>query len=152
MDLEAGRDHNCALIEGGNIYCWGNGTDSRFLAQSVDTATTTKPVLILAAQGADTLPPMQLVQAGQRHTCTLSIKGDDGRVFCWGGNEDYQLGDGTNEPRHSPAEVANAQQNTDIVEMAVGGKHACALKRKSREIVCWGLNENGQSGLTDRFH
>ena len=89
---------------------------------------------------------MQLVQAGQRHTCTLSVQGDNGRVFCWGGNEDYQLGDGTNEPRHSPAEVANAQQNTDIVEMAVGGKHACALKRKSREIVCWGLNENGQSG------
>ena len=23
VDLEAGRDHNCALIEGGNIYCWG---------------------------------------------------------------------------------------------------------------------------------
>ena len=35
-----------------------------------------------------------------------------------GGNEDYQLGDGTNEPRLQRSR--NAQQNTDIVEMAVG--------------------------------
>jgi|GEM_PF-4957408 len=146
LDVEAGREHNCALIEGGDIYCWGNGTGSRFLAQNVETATTVEPVLVAGAVGAEQLPPMQIVQAGQRHTCTLSVRNDNGRVFCWGGNEDYQLGDGTNQSRHSPAEVANASQQSSVEQLAVGGKHACALKRKSREIVCWGLNENGQSG------
>ena len=70
VDLEAGRDHNCALIEGGNIYCWGNGTDSRFLAQSVDTATTTKRISTRNSARAN---PTSLACSNHADTATSSI-------------------------------------------------------------------------------
>lgn len=27
--VTCGRDHSCALLDGGSVYCWGDGTDGQ---------------------------------------------------------------------------------------------------------------------------
>jgi alpha-tubulin suppressor-like RCC1 family protein len=42
------------------------------------------------------------VTAGFNHTCAWRT---DGRIWCWGGNEFGQLGDGTTTNRTTPTEL-----------------------------------------------
>ncbi|MBI4703998.1 MAG: hypothetical protein HY744_23060 [Deltaproteobacteria bacterium] len=37
---------------------------------------------------------------------------------------------------------------TDIVDLALGGVHACALRRDG-QAFCWGLARDGQLGIGD---
>lgn len=65
-----------------------------------------------------------------------------------------QLGDGV--AVHAPCSVGSTCARspvdvvgvTDAIEIAVGDEHACAL-RKSRAVVCWGNDWEGQLGSAD---
>ena len=81
------------------------------------------------------------MSAGKHHTCVL---GENEQTYCWGGNENYQLGDNTDEDRVTLSSVAG--QGNNFVRLSVGGEHACAIVRKTGEVRCWGLNIWGQSG------
>ncbi len=82
-DVAVGGDHACALVGGGQVWCWGannigqlgdNTTDARVGAvkvQSDDDPDDDAPL-----SGATALA------AGNSHTCALVA---DGKVHCWGG-------------------------------------------------------------------
>jgi Regulator of chromosome condensation (RCC1) repeat len=80
------------------------------------------------------------VTAGWNHTCAI-ISG--GGVKCWGSNMSGQLGDGTTEERHIPADVVGLASG--VVAIAAGGEHTCALT-SGGALKCWGGNYNGQLG------
>ena len=63
-------------------------------------------------------------------------------VWCWGRNDDGQLGDGTTTERRVPTRVPGL---ADVVEVDAGAAHTCALRAGGR-IVCWGANAEGQLG------
>jgi alpha-tubulin suppressor-like RCC1 family protein len=63
-----------------------------------------------------------------------------GVVWCWGGNDHGQLGDGTYEESPRPVRVVGLQ---DPIAIALGDRHSCALERTGR-VVCWGGNSEGQ--------
>ncbi len=90
----------------------------------------------------DAGPPVPLeVAAGGDHSCVLY---SDGRVFCWGDNQDAQLGSGS--PSTGPVTRARAVTPLPpgLVQIAAGVTHTCA---RSREAVwCWGRNVEGQLG------
>jgi alpha-tubulin suppressor-like RCC1 family protein len=68
----------------------------------------------------------------------------DGRVACWGSNDEGQLGDGSVGDRTSQfGEIAGGRT---YVALDVGGKHACAVQAVSRRLWCWGANSSGQLG------
>jgi len=46
------------------------------------------------------------VSAGGQHTCALTAAG---ALYCWGRNEDVELGDGTNVNRAVPTHVAGSR-------------------------------------------
>jgi len=58
----------------------------------------------------------------------------DGRVLCWGDNQDGTLGDGTLKASARPVAVVGLG---DVIEVEVGGGKACALKR-DHTVWCWG--------------
>jgi alpha-tubulin suppressor-like RCC1 family protein len=81
--------------------------------------------------------PIRAVSGGGSHACLLRA---DGGVFCWGRNDDGQLGDGTRTPRTVPVRVLD-----DAVAVATGERHTCAV-RSGGAVLCWGADEKGQLG------
>jgi len=67
---------------------------------------------------------------------------DTNRVFCWGDNEDGQLGDGTQIEKSTPVEVGVFN---DFIHIAMGIKHVCVHYDTSK-LKCWGDNTKGQLG------
>jgi alpha-tubulin suppressor-like RCC1 family protein len=66
------------------------------------------------------------------HYCM--IRTTDGTVWCWGRNDDGQLGDGTTTSRHSPVQAGSL---TGVVSIGLEETSTCALDNVS-ELHCWG--------------
>ena len=80
--------------------------------------------------------------SGDNTTCMLEA---DGSVWCWGINGKGQVGDGTTVDRwFRPTRIPAL--GTDVVELSVGTRHACARKRNG-SLWCWGGNQSGQLGI-----
>jgi len=70
-----------------------------------------------------------------------------GEVYCWGGNSEGQLGDGTfgaRKFRLTPHPVRGGLRFARIAGLNVSG-HTCAVTPGNR-AYCWGNNAYGQVG------
>jgi len=81
------------------------------------------------------------VTSGRLHTCALT---EEGVAYCWGGNAEGQLGDGTVVDRALPAPVATELR---FVSLTSGANHTCALTVEG-EAHCWGSNRYGPLGAS----
>jgi alpha-tubulin suppressor-like RCC1 family protein len=88
----------------------------------------------------DTPERFRSVVAGSAHWCALTR---DGRAFCWGWNDDGQIGIGTRTNVVSrPAPVAGDHR---FVSLTAGMRHTCGLT-VGGEALCWGGNNSLQLG------
>jgi predicted Zn-dependent protease len=80
------------------------------------------------------------VVVGVQRTCGIHI---DGTLWCWGRNQEGQLGDGTMEDRLVPTQVGT---DADWVSVALGDFHTCGIRNDGsrKTLWCWGVNRNGQ--------
>ena len=132
--VDAGQIHACAVGTMGELACWGaNGSGQ--LGDGTATSSRT-PVIVSAIPG-----PVLQVTVGTGHTCALL---EDGTVFCWGANEDAQLGNGTREPSAVPQQV-NISTAVAIETGATLSFHTCAVLMNGH-VSCWGLNRAGVAG------
>ncbi len=74
---------------------------------------------------------MSVLDSGGAQTCGIATSGD---TWCWGYNDDHQLGDGTAEPRVQPVQVVGLP---DAIATAGGQHHTCALVNGG-SVKCWG--------------
>ncbi|MBU6289793.1 MAG: hypothetical protein KGS10_16665, partial [Chloroflexi bacterium] len=79
------------------------------------------------------------VDAGSMHTCGLSAPGN---IYCWGGNDHGELGDGTMRDRWTPVKVSGT---TTFGAVSAGTHRTCALSLTG-EAWCWGQGINGSNG------
>ena len=82
------------------------------------------------------------VTAGVTHACGLD---DTGRAFCWGANQDGQLGDGS----RSSHDGRPVDGNLRFSRLAAGLSHTCGLDGGGA-AHCWGGNLSGQLGTGGR--
>jgi alpha-tubulin suppressor-like RCC1 family protein len=82
------------------------------------------------------------VAAGNQHSCVLS---DQGAVYCWGANDEGQLGDGTQTDSSTPVESLSLGRGRYAVSLAAGDEHTCAILDNG-SVKCWGDNSYGQLG------
>ncbi|MBL8019650.1 MAG: hypothetical protein JNM27_08310 [Leptospirales bacterium] len=83
--------------------------------------------------------------AAFNHTCALFPTGN---VRCWGSGANGRLGYGnTNNigDNETPASAGDVNVGGTVTQITVGGSHMCALL-SSGNVLCWGLNTNGQLG------
>ncbi len=134
IEAEAGNNHNCVILQNFYLQCWG---DNEF-GQIGDNTTTDRSSLtnVSFPNGHYAVA----VSAGESHTCAII---DNGTVWCWGLNENGQLGDGTNANRTTPTNVSLNQTATAIT---TGNAHTCVILDDGK-IQCWGSNSNGQLGI-----
>jgi len=79
------------------------------------------------------------------HVCALT---NNGNVYCWGDNTQGQLGINSFVDQLTPVQVMGVGgigYLSDIVSIAVGGSHTCAVSN-SGSLFCWGYNTYGQLG------
>jgi alpha-tubulin suppressor-like RCC1 family protein len=87
-------------------------------------------------------PPVTQIAAGFQTTCALRI---DRTVWCWGANDDYELGSqaaGRSGTLSTPVPVDDLD---DAIGVSVGYTSVCAV-RASGTVDCWGHNDHGDTG------
>lgn len=131
-EISLGAIHTCAVTTNGGVKCWGDNSEGELgLGNRQDFWKPTDFVLGLDHGVAG-------ISAGSFYTCAkLETTG----AKCWGNNWAGQLGDGTNNRRTSPVDVAISGQVTYI---DTGDSHTCAVA--GTKVKCWGSNSNGQLG------
>ncbi len=127
-----GRDHTCALGADGAVRCWGKNTEGQL---GDTTAQPAKFPAVVVGLDADVAG----LCAGLEHACAVKT---DGTLWCWGQNDDGQLGLGDYKNRLAPARVG---LEGEVQAVSCGHQHTCALK-KDRSTWCWGQNAYGQLG------
>lgn len=131
--LASGNDHTCALTTAGGVKCWGGNWGGQ-LGDGTTTQRSTPTSVFGLASGVISLA------AGFYHTCAVTA---DGGAYCWGTNNDGQLGDGTTIHRTTPVGVSGLASG--VIALAAGDSHTCALT-SGGGAQCWGDNWHGQLG------
>lgn len=98
QEVQVGLRHTCIRADGG-VYCFGHNGNG----QVGDGTTTmrTSPVAVFQQPGALTSSNVVSIGAGANRGCAVI---NDGRTFCWGLNDNGQIGDGTTDDRNIPTE------------------------------------------------
>jgi alpha-tubulin suppressor-like RCC1 family protein len=152
--LAAGEGHNCAVLQRGDLYCWGrNGTSQLGIGAPSESAP---PTAIPRDSRAATIPALTSLALGNAHSCGLR---PDGSMLCWGSNQYGQLStndtgpDGGNisERVPTPAMMKTALLSPTTLqykELAQGPRanHACAVTAEGN-VYCWGWNEASQANF-----
>ncbi|MDX2193514.1 MAG: hypothetical protein NW201_09165 [Gemmatimonadales bacterium] len=137
MQVATGGAHTCAVSAAGAAYCWGRNDSG----QLGDGTTTQRlgPVAVVAPVGTTFIQ----VAASQLYSCGVTAAG---AIYCWGDNQNGQLGDGTTTQRSTPVAVA-APEGASFVQVTTGaiGFHTCGVTVEGA-AYCWGFNGNGQLG------
>jgi len=83
------------------------------------------------------------VACGAAHTCAIDTEGD---IYCWGDNDDGQLGNGGASGINSTPTLVILTGEHTWMQIASGGPDGnttCAID-DTGELWCWGSNANGQ--------
>jgi alpha-tubulin suppressor-like RCC1 family protein len=137
--LVASGFHTCGITTAGATYCWGDNGNGQ-LGDGTTTQRTT-PRAVVAPEGESQPVAFASLAAGGQHTCGLT---SSGTAYCWGNNNDGQLGVGEDDTdsRLTPTPVAGGHTFTAL---AGGGRNTCGLV-SGGAAYCWGYNGDGQAG------
>lgn len=135
LGIAAGDRHTCALIEGGDVRCWGLGDNGRLGYGNTDTVGD---VLFPGAVAPVNLGGVALkIVAGGAHTCALL---EGGAVRCWGLGDGGQLGYGNTSDvgdDEDPSDAGDVDLGGTAVDISAGGTHTCAALDDGT-VRCWG--------------
>jgi len=138
LGVAVGGDHLCAIVEGGDVWCWGNNEGGQ-LGQA-STQEQEGPVRVPGVE--ETVD----IAAGFGNTCVLTRQGD---VYCWGVDISLPfLDEQTPQFDSEPRQVQGVPR--DVAVLAAGYLHMCALT-DGGGVFCWGNNEFGQLGDDSLF-
>ena len=142
--ISAGNNYSCAVTEDRTIKCWGNNNPRAGKPGDGTIIGSTPPSSIfwIIPSPPGTANPQiqhQKISAGASHTCALII---NGTIYCWGNNNDGQLGNATYTDSNIPSLVSGID---NAVSISAGYAHTCALLEDGT-IKCWGRNYYGQLG------
>jgi Regulator of chromosome condensation (RCC1) repeat len=129
--IASGNFSSCAILEGGDVRCWGEGGQGALGYGNTDdigddeTPASVGPVDIGAGQTATA------ITVGRFHACAIL---DTGEVRCWG-NDNTGTKYGDDEPA-SDAPVKDLGGNK-AVAISAGWGSTCAIV-ESGDVWCWG--------------
>src|SRR5262249_46728698 len=115
-DVSVGGYHTCARKTDGTLWCWGDNV----VGMLGDGTTTNRDVPVQVTALGNSVAE---VSAGEDHTCARKT---DGTLWCWGYNNDGQLGDGTEVSESPPVQVDAL--GTGVGQVSAGGDFTCARK------------------------
>ncbi len=142
--VAAGGRSSCANDDGGVLYCWGFNGDGQL---GVGDAPSGSGPIFSVPQA---VPPIgnqtfSSMNGGLFHNCAVTFSHV---AYCWGDNNNGQLGLGTNSrSENAPSSVKAA---IPFRSVSAGRVHSCGVSIGGR-AYCWGDNERGQLGASIAF-
>ena len=146
-EVAAGDYTSFAVKNDGSLWVWGsNQYGARGDGSSGDSLTV--PVQVPLPVHVTT-PSRHGKHAIAIGTGVFAAIDTDGQVWTWGVNWNGRLGDGTNNPRYTPARVKRSASPNDyltgIVSISAGGGTIAALDADG-QVWTWGAGANGALG------
>lgn len=133
--ISVGRLITCGITTTGAGYCWG--LDQR---GEVGNGDTLLGVRVTAPYSLGDSLTWKSIAAGWLHACGVTT---DGTAYCWGGNDQGQLGIGAPDTlRRGPTKVSG---NLTFAQVSAGSKYTCGITTGGA-AYCWGANVTGQRG------
>jgi len=143
--IAAGGFHSCGVRSDGVASCWGLN-DNGQLGDGTRTDRST-PVPVATTQRFATIVAAGARTRSEAHTCALT---EDGAAYCWGVNNNGQLGDGSTTTRLTPVAVVGGHAFASLTAGTGADQlqgHTCGVRGRDGAIYCWGDNFEGQLGL-----
>ena len=157
--MSAGQSHTCAILDNGDLKCWGYDYYGQLGDGGINTDTNAPSSTAIDLGTGRTAVA---VSAGTHHTCAIL---DNGDLKCWGYDRYGQLGDGGSTPGTDQASpVAVSGSNTwdsstgassgsgsgsgsgssssssfaySNDKVSAGYQHTCAILDNG-DLKCWG--------------
>lgn len=140
----SGTNRTCAILSN-NVWCWGKNN----MGQLGDGTTSDSNIPVKVRSIGDMKYGKIIdIFTAQHHSCVLTQLGSNKKVYCWGSNEDGQLGNGSSGAGNYssvPVEVGGTLAGKDVTSIGGTGDVSCAIA--SGKIYCWGRNNMGQLGF-----
>jgi alpha-tubulin suppressor-like RCC1 family protein len=147
--ITAGGAHTCAILDNGQVACWGYGFNGE-LGYGSTASLGDNPADTPNLEGTVDLGTGRFavaLSAGSTHTCAIL---DNGTLLCWGYGGNGRLGYGdtldvgqTNTPAmKGPVSLGTGRTARAI---AAGGQHTCAILDDGT-VRCWGFGFSGELG------
>ncbi|KAG1708182.1 hypothetical protein DVH05_024865 [Phytophthora capsici] len=153
QDLACGLGHTLALMESGELYTWGNGSNGRLgLGDINDRSSPTKVSIPTCSQieGASDAPVcFRHIFCGASHSLGISW---DGRAYAWGKNNQGQCGHGHTNDQWTIQEIESFHDNKgeeECVTYAAGGwEHTLFCTASGRVYSCGcGYKDSRRAGI-----
>lgn len=130
--LSTGIGHACALRKDDSLVCWG-ANDTGQLGNGSTTKIARNRYITVDVDGE----PISTFVCGGAHTCAVTTSGV---LYCWGANNQAQLGTATASYQPSAWPLKNdVLKDVVALHSGFGAAHSCASIRDGR-LYCWGYN------------
>jgi alpha-tubulin suppressor-like RCC1 family protein len=123
IDCSSGLTQSYAVLNTGEVVAWG---DNGYGQMGNGTLTTQKYPVYVKKQDGTHLTNIKVIYAGALFAFALT---NDGKVWAWGKNSEFELGCGDNQAHLYATEVldANGKQLQNITAISAGYKHGLFL-------------------------
>ena len=122
--ISAGVLFTCGITNASDAYCWGSNAQGR-LGNNSEKKDSPVPVPVYGGL------KFASISTGDGHACGVTA---DGKGYCWGYNEQGQLGNGSNSSSSVPVPVAGG---LTFASLSAGKKFSCGVTREGT-AQCWG--------------
>ncbi len=140
--VTVGPSRVCAIGSDDKAYCWGSNNRG----QLGDNTYTQKLTPTAVLQGDMPSQVVRSISTSSQHTCAI---GYDGKAYCWGYNFNAELGNGNRDLAKVPSAVSIGEMPSLVIKsISAGYYHTCAIGVDDR-IYCWGINADGELGISD---
>jgi alpha-tubulin suppressor-like RCC1 family protein len=162
QSISAGGDHTCGITTTGAAVCWGSNGSGQLglgtIGGNVGAPGTAVAGLtfskISASSGSATINPESPLglpyKVARGHTCGLTT---GGAIYCWGDNDDLQLGRGPTSGFGTtsgvPVQVTGGglPAGVTFTSVTTGVRTGCGVGSDGA-AYCWGANIYGALGNT----
>ncbi|MFM8793913.1 MAG: hypothetical protein ACKOFF_03320 [Acidimicrobiales bacterium] len=141
--VAVGAIHTCAVLADTTVKCWGRGEFGR-IGDGNGAGTDRKTPVTVCADAACTtsLSGVESLALSYEATCALKT---NGTVWCWGDNNDWQLGTDPSTSVTGRTYAGEVTGLTGVKAISAGDYHTCVILNDDT-AKCWGMSNAGQLG------
>ena len=135
VDIAAAAYHACAVLDGGEVWCWGS--NDRYRAGDGEENPVLSPQRIDGVLASE-------IATGDAHSCALDLAGN---IACWGGNWLAQGGAGdTVDPQRVPRLVQSPTSAAPFEAEHLFSGWLSNCTTNAGVVHCWGNDGEGEMG------